>query len=853
MPARSSSGPTPSKARTRASSRARNAVFSCTPDGEWHTYFVYPLWHGKVWRLRLDLPEGEGTKVELDYIRIIQGQRGEHDPKSPVWDFTQGNGAWLAMSGGTHLTSDATGTETTLLADGVTLTSPVLDLKTDDYKVACLELETSGKLDGGLYWSDTSDGNFPGCNAVQFAAPAGRFITTLRLADSPMWAGDLKRLSLRFDGEPGTRDHAQVAGPGGEAGGAGAVADRVLRFGRRLRHAGSGRQAHRSGRERRRRGAPGSRAHGADHDRRCSGGRTPCENVPELAPGEATDVTWTFTPTAEGRTTFALESPDGQRRQTEVVVSRAFPLPKATEKPSAEVGPSAAWIGNDKVLLTLIKGKDGFAHGRLDAVADGKTRPMAVLPHLASLCLEGSTDFADLVFQEAAAEQGDGRVTLRLKGTAEVGGAQVTVVLTLTLQQGKSYIDAAYALTADKALQVAAFRGPWLWAGEGSFGAKQDLALFPGSEYMETGERSSSTLDIAAPMNVRFAPHPNTVTVPSMAVEKDGCIVGLMWDPLQKWDGQHDRPTAVFASPNFIEGHANHLLGLCLPSIPDYLEPNKLLAKKAYELKPGAKLTLSAALYAEAKSEVLRSMDLYFERYGVPALPPKPRSYEDTVAMSLKSYDTVLWDEQVKGWHGVLQWAPGANPGVALRYYVLASRLLQDQDFAAEAGREGPRDGRSRRPHHRAAPGRHTLRGAEGILAAARAGATQVPADGKFGFTPQRVHALIGSRGDAGIRHLCRRPSAAHCRTLCAPATRARSKPPCARSSTWSGSRSPGRPRSGSARSTRRTFWPRATAAKSTSWRTASPKTRRCSSARSTGRRPACPSCTCGKHRSRSR
>ena len=239
-------------------------------------------------------------------------------------------------------------------------------------------------------------------------------------------------------------------------------------------------------------------------------------------------------------------------------------------------------------------------------------------------------------------------MALQLKGTAEVGGAQVTVALTLTLQPGKSYMDAAYALTADKALKVAAFRGPWLWAGEGTFGEQQDLALFPGSEYMETGERSSSTLDIAAPMNVRFAPHPNTVTVPSMAVEKDGCIVGLMWDPLQKWDGEHDRPTAVFASPNFIEGHANHLLGLCLPSIPDYLEPNKLLAKTAYELKPGAKLTLSAALYAEAKSEVLRSMDLYFERYGLPELPPKPRSYEDTVAMSLKSYDTVLWDEAAR-------------------------------------------------------------------------------------------------------------------------------------------------------------------------------------------------------------
>ncbi|MHB8974612.1 MAG: hypothetical protein ACYC3X_29665 [Pirellulaceae bacterium] len=346
-------------------------------------------------------------------------------------------------------------------------------------------------------------------------------------------------------------------------------------------------------------------------------------------------------------------------------------------------------------------------------------------------------------------------MTLQLEGAAEVGGARVTVALTLTLQPGKSYMDATYVLTADNALQVAAFRGPWLWAGEGSFGEQQDLALFPGSEYMETGERSSSTLDIAAPLNVRFAPHPNTVTVPSMAAEKDGCIVGLMWDPLQKWDGQHDRPTAVFASPNFIEGHANHLLGLCLPSIPDYLEPNKLLAKAAYELKPSAKLVLSAALYAEAKSEVLRSMDLYLERYGLPELPPKPRSYEDTVAMSLKSYDSVLWDENARGWHGVLQWAPAADPGVALRYYVLASRLLQDQDFArklAEKGRGMVDAGDLAAALHLGGTPSAVL---SGILAAARAGARHVPADGKFGFTPRETTRSLGGCGNVGIRHLC--------------------------------------------------------------------------------------------------
>ena len=190
-----------------------------------------------------------------------------------MWDFTQGNGAWLAVSGGTHLTSGAAGTTTTLLADGVTLASPALELKTDDYKVACLELQTSGKLEGGLYWSDTSDGNFPGCNAVQFEAPAGRFITTLRLADGPMWAGDLKRLSLRLDGEPGTEITLKSLVLAEKPVGPGRLQITSFASEDAFATLGTARQAHRPGRERRRRDAPGSCAHGADNDRRCSGGR----------------------------------------------------------------------------------------------------------------------------------------------------------------------------------------------------------------------------------------------------------------------------------------------------------------------------------------------------------------------------------------------------------------------------------------------------------------------------------------------------------------------------------------------------------------------------------------------------
>src|SRR5262249_4278557 len=88
-----------------------------------------------------------------------------------------------------------------------------------------------------------------------------------------------------------------------------------------------------------------------------------------------------------------------------------------------------------------------------------------------------------------------------------------------------------------------------------------------------TGEERSSSLPrpaLAAPASMeRFVPHPNKVTVPVMAVTTKRRLIGLAWDPLQKWDGIRTRPSAFFASPNWLDGQNNHLMGLFVPAVPD--------------------------------------------------------------------------------------------------------------------------------------------------------------------------------------------------------------------------------------------------------------------------------------------
>ncbi|MCL5995519.1 MAG: hypothetical protein M1546_05615, partial [Chloroflexi bacterium] len=117
-------------------------------------------------------------------------------------------------------------------------------------------------------------------------------------------------------------------------------------------------------------------------------------------------------------------------------------------------------------------------------------------------------------------------------------------------------------------------------AGEGSFGPARESGLFPGLEFLTGAEQSSGTDFADPPANRRYVPHPNKITIPFMAVNAEvadppaGCwcklwlvtaacgrvpmgsaqpqhvTTGLIWDPLQRWDGIHDRPAALFASPN---------------------------------------------------------------------------------------------------------------------------------------------------------------------------------------------------------------------------------------------------------------------------------------------------------------
>ena len=81
-----------------------------------------------------------------------------------------------------------------------------------------------------------------------------------------------------------------------------------------------------------------------------------------------------------------------------------------------------------------------------------------------------------------------------------------------------------------------------------------EQGLLAGVEYLGRDEPSSSTADIETEEHIRFEPNPMWVTMPLMAVITEEHSVAVGWEDM--------RHQPVFATPNFLDGAADHRMGL---------------------------------------------------------------------------------------------------------------------------------------------------------------------------------------------------------------------------------------------------------------------------------------------------
>lgn len=216
--------------------------------------------------------------------------------------------------------------------------------------------------------------------------------------------------------------------------------------------------------------------------------------------------------------------------------------------------------------------------------------------------------------------------------------------------------------------QVLAVRGPAVHAGDGGTGADKGVAIFPGLEYLEDEEPSSSTRDLAMPHADRRVPHKFKVTVPMMMVEtrRGGPVVAVAWDAKQKWDGEHLAPAACFASPDFITNKDSHLMQLLLPAVPEGLPENARQAQEPLSITPHRpwrlKQRIAVGLPQPDATAALRWFD---DWVGYPEAEAPPRSFAEEMALCRHAWLVTCWDEETQKGRHCVGWAPANSPGHA--------------------------------------------------------------------------------------------------------------------------------------------------------------------------------------------
>jgi hypothetical protein len=264
---------------------------------------------------------------------------------------------------------------------------------------------------------------------------------------------------------------------------------------------------------------------------------------------------------------------------------------------------------------------------------------------------------------------------------------------TFTLRLGEPSVEVTYTVTVDQRREFLLFWGPRLHAGQGTFGGTKDEALFPGLEWLGPKERSSAMWAMAPDAQIYMVPDSAKISIPLMTVVKDGRMVGILWEPMQKWNGIDTTPSALFASPNWIEGKEDHLLGLFLPGGPRYVSENGLRAHTPAVIEAGDHVSLRCQLFASPASHAVDAVDLYLRtRGGLPPVASTPMEYGVALEMLVRALTTTAWNAKKKGWQEVILPSgesldeshvhPSPQTIVAL---AAAARMVSDHELAQRA------------------------------------------------------------------------------------------------------------------------------------------------------------------------
>ncbi len=455
----------------------------------------------------------------------------------------------------------------------------------------------------------------------------------------------------------------------------------------------------------------------------------PRQTVRELEPGEDTSVYWvarrfSHSTVVAIAVSLKCQTAAGEARDTaQGSVAIRPTAPKLESKIVKElhtytVEGGSVVIGNKNLRVVFVRGAETTAETKTDK---GGKKPVSVSEKPADIGFEyyilfvgkggnyqqvaTSPALAEIAYLDASQARQSVRLVpteyqlsgnnlgesiIRLTGTeTDADGVKWSYATQWTLTEDAKRIKTESELQTDGNRELLSFQGPMLYAGQGRNRDRKTAALFPGLEFLENEERSSSTRDAAPPLNNRLVPHPYKITVPVMAVEMQKSLVGIIWNPLDKWDGENQMLSATFASPNWHQSQKNHALGVFLPTIPTWVQENHTEASIPYPLTPARPISIKTEIIVDGNSSILDAVTHWTDAYGSPEPLPLPRSDEEEVLLSRHGFMHTTWDEDTRKSRHCVGWAAHNEPGFGtlLWYDYLATKDEAVKERALEIAR----------------------------------------------------------------------------------------------------------------------------------------------------------------------
>ena len=444
----------------------------------------------------------------------------------------------------------------------------------------------------------------------------------------------------------------------------------------------------------------------------------PRQTVKGIEPSEEISIFWvtrrlsnpTVIPISVSLKCRTSAGEERQTAQSSVVIRPAPPklVTKVLKELHTYTQDGSVVLGNKNLRIVFVRGTEGtsetenednfdkkaagsFAYYVLFVAKGGHYQQVATSPFLSEVIyLDAAQNRQTLqltptIYQLSGNNEGESIV--RLSGSnVDTDGVEWSYEMQWTLAERATRVKTAYQLQTDGNKELLVFRGPMLYAGQGRNREKKTAALFPGLEFLENDERSSSARDAAPPLDNRLVPHPYKITVPVMAVEMQKSLVGIVWNPLETWDGENQMLSTIFASPNWYQSQKNHVLGAFLPTVPTWVQENQTEASIPYPLMPSRPLSIKSEIIVDGNASILDAVAHWNDAYGTPKPLPSPRSDEEQVLLSRHGFMHTTWDEDTRKSRHCVDWAAQNEPGFGtlLWYDYLATKDEQVKERVQE-------------------------------------------------------------------------------------------------------------------------------------------------------------------------